>query len=184
MRRDQLEHAIRAATEIVRQDSVLVIGSQAVLGTWDEDELPGEAIASLEVDICPLEDDAAETMATTLDALIGEWSSFHQTHGFYIQGVGRRTALLPVGWDNRLVRVNGPGTHGRTGLCLDPHDLCLAKLAAGREKDRTFVAALVTAGRVNPLVLAERADDLDVADPRIVEAVKVGIRQVERLSDR
>lgn len=29
-----------------------------------------------------------------------------------------------------------------TGLCLDPADLCVAKLCAGREKDRAFVAAL------------------------------------------
>jgi hypothetical protein len=40
VRRDQLEHAIRAATQILEQDKVIIIGSQAVLGSWDEGELP------------------------------------------------------------------------------------------------------------------------------------------------
>ena len=71
MRRDQLEHAIRAATEIIRQDAVIVIGSQAILGSYDEDDLPEEATLSDEVDICPLEDDDAESLATELDSVIG-----------------------------------------------------------------------------------------------------------------
>jgi hypothetical protein len=32
-----------------------------------------------------------------------------------------------------------------TGWCLDKEDLCVAKLAAFREKDRNFVAALLEA---------------------------------------
>ncbi|GEA84196.1 hypothetical protein GCM10009774_07010 [Cellulomonas gelida] len=92
--RSDLEHAIRASTRIVQQKSVIIVGSQAVLGSWDEDELPAEATLSVEIDVCPMHDDDAESLATELDARIGELSSFHETHGFYIQGVGRRTALL------------------------------------------------------------------------------------------
>lgn len=54
MRRDQLEHAIRAAAQLVGLDSVVVIGSQGILGTWSEDMLPPEATMSHEVDILPL----------------------------------------------------------------------------------------------------------------------------------
>lgn len=35
MRRDQLEHAIRAACQIIQQSEVIVVGSQAILGTYD-----------------------------------------------------------------------------------------------------------------------------------------------------
>jgi hypothetical protein len=33
MRRDQLEHAIRTACQIIDQQAVIVVGSQAILGT-------------------------------------------------------------------------------------------------------------------------------------------------------
>lgn len=33
MRRDQLEHAIRVACQITQQSEVIVVGSQAILGT-------------------------------------------------------------------------------------------------------------------------------------------------------
>jgi hypothetical protein len=50
MRRDQLEHAIRAACQIIDADEVIVVGSQAILGSLSEDQLPPEATMSLEVD--------------------------------------------------------------------------------------------------------------------------------------
>ncbi len=166
MRRADLEHTIRAATEIIAQDSIIVIGSQAILGTYSEDELPEQATQSVEVDMAPLSDDAAATLATELDGAIGEWSMFHKTHGYYVQGVGRETAILPDGWEGRLVAVIGPNTSGRTGLCLDAHDLCLAKLVAHRAKDLVFVGALIEAGLIDPAVLAERVEDMHTADPR------------------
>ena len=139
MRRSELEHAIRAATEIIRQEAVFIIGSQAILGSFTEDELPAEAMLSEEVDIAPLKDDDAQSVATELDAAIGEMSQFHETHGFYVQGVGQDTAVLPAGWTDRLVKVKNASTNDRTGLCLEPHDLCVAKLIAGRMKDHLFV---------------------------------------------
>jgi hypothetical protein len=33
MRRDQLEHAIRTACQIIGHDAVVVVGSQAILGS-------------------------------------------------------------------------------------------------------------------------------------------------------
>lgn len=172
MRRAELEHAIRAATEIIAEDRVIVIGSQAILGSFAEDELPEEATMSIEVDIAPLRDDDAGALATRIDGVLGEWSLFHETHGFYVQGVGRQTAVLPAGWEDRLVPVTGPGTNGRTGLCLDPHDLCIAKLAASREKDFRFVGALLEAGLVQRDTLADRAGLLPNARQRTQASIE------------
>ncbi|MEC5182134.1 DUF6036 family nucleotidyltransferase, partial [Arthrobacter sp. CG_A4] len=135
MRRSELEHAIRAATDIIGAAEVFVIGSQSILGSYTEGELPDEATRSEEVDIAPMHDDDAQSLATQLDAAIGEMSTFHETNGFYVQGVGRDTAVLPTGWADRLVKVSNDNTRGRNGLCLDPHDLCVAKLIPGRAKD-------------------------------------------------
>src|SRR5882762_3910092 len=172
MRRAELEHTIRAAAEIVGDDSIIVIGSQAILGSYPENDLPAQATQSIEVDMAPLNDDDAESLATRLDGALGEWSLFHQTQGYYVQGVGRKTAVLPAGWEERLVSVTGANTSGRTGLCLDPHDLCLSKLVAHRQKDLAFVGALIDAGLIDPAVLADRVDAMSTADPRSRAAIK------------
>ena len=54
MRRDQLEHAIRTACQIIQADEVIVVGSQSILGTYREDELPAAATMSIEVDVLPI----------------------------------------------------------------------------------------------------------------------------------
>lgn len=181
MRRPELEHAIRAATEIIAVDSIIVIGSQAILGSFTEDELPPEATVSIEVDMAPLHDDDSGALATRIDGAIGELSLFHQTHGFYVQGVGRETAVLPSGWENRLVAVQGANTNGRTGLCLDPHDLCVAKLAAHREKDLRFVAALLAAGLVRLGELADRARLLPTERARTQASIERWIESNRRI---
>jgi len=52
--REQLAHILRAASTIVDDPNILVIGSQSVLATFDEDELPDRATASMEVDLALL----------------------------------------------------------------------------------------------------------------------------------
>jgi hypothetical protein len=44
VRRDQLEHAIRTACQIAGITEVIIVGSQAILGTFTEDELPFYAL--------------------------------------------------------------------------------------------------------------------------------------------
>jgi uncharacterized nucleotidyltransferase DUF6036 len=164
MRRDQLEHAIRAACQITGQLEVIVVGSQAILGTYPEYELPSAATSSLEVDILPITDDNNETiqLADLIVGAAGELSQFQQTHGFSIDGVDLTTSALPEGWRTRLVKVQNentaaPGGQPRyIGWCLDKEDLCIAKLCAFREKDRNFVDALIADDLVDPALIADR----------------------------
>ena len=51
--------------------------------------------------------------------------------------------MLPAGWKNRLIAVSNANTGNGCGLCLEVHDLAVAKLMAGREKDTAFVAGLL-----------------------------------------
>jgi hypothetical protein len=138
MRRDQLEHAIRTACQVIEQPAVVVVGSQAILGTFTEDQLPPEATMSIEIDILPIADDNDETtrLADLIEGVAGEWSPFEEQHGFSIDGVDQLTSVLPDGWRDRLVKVQNANTaapSGRpryTGWCLDKEDLCVAKLCA------------------------------------------------------
>lgn len=168
MRRDQLEHAIRTACQIIEHGEVVVVGSQAILGTYNEDELPEAATMSIEVDILPIADTNEETarLADIIEGAAGEWSPFEQQHGFRIDGVDLDTAILPAGWRERLVKVQNANTAASTGKprfigwCLDKEDLCVAKLCALREKDRNFVASLLDAGLVDGALIEARLADV------------------------
>jgi hypothetical protein len=101
---------------------------------------------------------------------IGELSSFHEMYGLYVDGVSSNTASLPHGWDQRLVEVRTERSDGTPaiGLCLEPHDLCIAKLVANRPKDQRFVRALVHAGLVDANVLLDRLTHLTPPIDRVV----------------
>jgi hypothetical protein len=53
MRRDQLEHAIRTACQFIGATEVIVVGSQSILGTYREEQLPSAATMSIEIDVLP-----------------------------------------------------------------------------------------------------------------------------------
>jgi Nucleotidyltransferase of unknown function (DUF6036) len=152
--RGEFEHVIRAAAEIVN-DELVVVGSQAVLGQHRNP--PGRLLRSMEVDLYPR---SAPGRAVEIDPGIGDGSRFHATFDYYAHGVGPETVIAPVGWQDRRVRVDVPGTMHRretaTAFCLEIHDLVLAKLAAGRPHDIAYAQDAV-AGR---LVESDRLREL------------------------
>jgi hypothetical protein len=160
MKRAEFEHAIRAAAAVLGVDEVLVIGSQALHGSVAGD-LPEEALRSVEVDVAALEDPDG-SRADLADGSIGEASMFHGTFGYYAQGVGAVTAVLPEGWRDRLVRFESPATRGVVAWCLEPHDLWISKMVAARHKDLEFCQALQKRGLVEPEELIRRLERLDV----------------------
>lgn len=143
MTRDELEHIIRASADVTDQYEFVIVGSQSILGPVPHPE--DVFTMSAEADIYPLH---APDLAEKIEGALGEGSRFHDTYGYYAQGVGPETALLPVGWMERVHRVQGEGTNGRVGYCLDVADLFMSKAAAGREKDREFCVALLSHGHV------------------------------------
>ena len=151
MTREQLEHLIGSAASIAADDDIVVIGSQAILGQFPD--APDELLVSAEADLYPRNH---PDRADLIDGSIGELSPFHDTFGYYAQGVGEETAVLPSGWQERLVPVRSPRTRGATGWCLEVHDLLVAKAVAGRDKDRRFIAAAVRHALVLRDTLADR----------------------------
>jgi len=169
VRRKQLEHVARAAGSIVGVDRILVIGSQSILGSYDEDHLPPEATVSNEADIAFFDDPDGDR-ATLLDGSIGEASPFEQAFGYYAQGVSMATAVLPIGWRGRLVSLHNANTGGVTAWCLDIHDLWVAKIAAGRSNDVAFCEALLRDGLVDVATLQERLASTNLVPARRVLA--------------
>jgi hypothetical protein len=166
MTRDELAHVLRAAATIVEDGDILVLGSQSILGTASEKRLPRQAVMSIEVDVAFF-NDPDESKSDHVDGAIGEGSQFHETHGYYAQGVTLDTAILPQGWRDRLVSFDRDDALPSEAKCLDAHDLVVAKLVANREKDREFATALIEVDLIQVRTLLERVEQLDE-----IEAVK------------
>jgi hypothetical protein len=171
MKRTELEHILRAAATIADERDVLVIGSQAILGTLAEDQLPAVTTFSMEADVAFF-DDADNHKSDLVDGAIGELSPFHEMYGYYAQGVSVNTATLPPGWRDRLVIVETAATAPGRGNCLEAHDCVISKLVAGREKDLAFAGALLNAGIVDKATLLERLATLEDVQSVVIERAR------------
>jgi uncharacterized nucleotidyltransferase DUF6036 len=157
MKRSELEHVIRASANIANDDEIVIVGSQAILGQFPD--APTDLLVSVEADVYPKNH---PERAELIDGSIGELSPFHDTFGYYAQGVGPETATLPVGWESRLVPICNANTRGATGLCLEVHDLVLAKYVANRDKDRRFIVGAIRHRLVREQELLARVPTLPV----------------------
>jgi hypothetical protein len=146
MTRDEFEHVIKAAADIVK-DELVIVGSQSVLGQFPD--APPSLLRSHEVDVYPKNNPEE---SERIDGAIGDGSMFHSTYGYYAHGVGPETITAPAGWEGRLTKLELPAIRKKDGTvvawCLDVHDLVLAKLAAGREHDYQFVDDALREGLV------------------------------------
>lgn len=159
MQRSELEQLICASGEIAGDDEIIIIGSQAILGQFPD--APARLLVSMNADIFPKN---KPERADEVDSAIGEGSSFHELHGYYAQGVGETTAILPNGWRRRLIIVSNANTNGVTGLCLEIHDLAISKFVAGRPKDLEFIQQLVRHDMIQKETMLGRLEETDLQE--------------------
>lgn len=164
MKKQQVDHVLRAAGRITGERVFIIIGSQALHGKHPD--VADEILSSFEVDLI-----ATQCVERTdwLNA-IGVDSQFHETYGYYADAVDVATATLPEGWRTRLVDLPPGDTDGVRGLCLDLHDLAIAKYAAFREKDLVFTRELARRGFISKdhlLTLLEQTKLRDALRERI-----------------
>lgn len=159
MRRREFDHVIAVAAEVSGEREIVVVGSQAILGSVADP--PEEMLFSMEADVYPRND---PRKADEIEGSLGEGSQFQSTHGYYAHGVGPETVVGPTGWEERLVRVEIPArvtqSEGAVALCLEVHDLVLAKCVAGRERDWEFAEVALAANLIQVDELDRRIDDL------------------------
>ena len=108
--------------------------------------------------------DPTNEKSDKVEGAIGEFSPFHETFQYYAEGVSTSTAVLGPGWEDRLVVFENESTKPGRGLCLEPHDCVAAKLAAGREKDFEFAAALLREQLVDSEISSRGSRPLDPID--------------------
>ena len=179
MNRSELEHIIRAAGEIAQVQKVIILESQSILAQFpdlsklvskfDQTEVAAKAqnreilSRSIEADIMiPNSEEKTELV----EAVLGELSTFHDTFGYYAQGIDLTTSNLPEGWDKRLVEICNENTNGISGMCAEIHDVMIAKLYAGRPKDIEFFNAAVNFGLISEGTLRERLTKAAMSEER------------------
>ena len=171
MNRRELEHTIRAAGSIANDHELYVVGSQSILGAFPDAH--GDLCRSMEVDIAPKNVPELEQL---IEGSIGELSPFHVTFGYYVDGIDITCITLPSDWRARVIEVKNSNTNGYAGLCLDPTDLAVSKLAAGREKDIDFVRIMFREKLVASAVVKARL--------RLVDSLAADIGRLDLLVDR
>ena len=158
MKKQEVDHVLRAAGRITGEKQFIIIGSQSLHGKYPD--LPDSLVKSFEVDlIASKKADRTEWLNA-----IGVYSPFHESFGYYADPVDHKTAILPKGWKGRLVNLPAGDTEGVQGLCLDPHDLAISKYAARREKDIVFTRELAGRGIVSQERLLALLDQTSVSE--------------------
>jgi hypothetical protein len=157
MRREQLQELLREAGRVIGRHELVVVGSQAVHAVTGT--APAEVVVSRECDLLLDEGDAA---ADALERQLGVQSAFFAERGLYVDVVSPGIPVLSEGWRDRLIALDADPVVAR---CLEPHDLAVAKLAAGRLKDYELVAALAQRGIIDAAALRQRI--ASISEPRL-----------------
>jgi len=168
MKKQHVDHVLRAAGRITGEKQFIIIGSQSLHGKFPD--LPDDIVRSVEVDLIA----KGDTSRTEWLNAIGQDSKFHETFGYYADPVDEKTATLPNGWKDHLVNLPPGDTAGVTGLCLDHHDLAIAKYVARRNKDITFNRELARRGIVDQRRLLDLVAHTPVS-PELRERLRADI---------
>lgn len=155
MRRAELQRIIYEVGSRFEQDRFYIIGSAAILAVLPEPP-EGALTATRDVDVIPRGDEDA--IANHISNVLGEASDFDIENGYYAEGVTSETpTYAPSGWKHRAIPVQ---VDVYTALCMEPHDLLISKLGAGREKDLEFARAAVALDLIERSVLESRLNEV------------------------
>jgi hypothetical protein len=162
--RAALEHLLRAAAAITGETAFYVVGSAAILPSFPaEGLLPEVIVRTREADLIPVS--GSIRTIDLIDGALGLDSTFDGTFGYYADGVELATvSYAPAGWRERTVQFTNAATQGAVGLCMEPHDLAIAKLCAGRDKDLEFIQALLEASILDADLLFQRLEMVQAPD--------------------
>lgn len=165
MNREALEHLLRAAAALTGESTFYVVGSAAILPSLPSQAgIPNVVLRSREADFIPMS--GSTRSIDLIDGALGLDSTFDGTFGYYADGVDlSAVSYAPERWRERVIRFESTATGGAVGLCMEPHDLTIAKLCAGREKDLEFVRAVLAIGVVDHDVLIERIGTVRAPEP-------------------
>ncbi|MEH3116085.1 MAG: hypothetical protein PGN25_00245 [Methylorubrum populi] len=105
MRRDRLDHILRAAAGVTGHDTFVLVGSSVIVVRCRT--IPGDMLMTREADIFVPGTPDTEALSGAIDANIGQGSAFHNQYGYYADGVSPGTAVMPTDWKDRAQPLPG-----------------------------------------------------------------------------
>jgi hypothetical protein len=172
MTKSEFDHLLKLAGGIARDRDFYLIGSQAPRGVCSR--IPRDFPQTFEADLYPRRHPQAWPL---LRRQLGRASKFFRQHGDYLDCTDPGLAPLPEGWTERLIPYRTPRTDGVTAWCLEPHDLFVSKLAAGRKKDRLFLRAMLRHKLARVPLAARRIEDLPMSSEERAQLIEP-LRQI------
>jgi hypothetical protein len=147
----QINHLLKSiSTTLTPKGYIILGGSQAVFFSQelqntinkDKESFFGNAYQSQEIDVFLYQNIKNKKdilfFADNVDGIFGEESYFHNSFGYYGQGIEEDTLFLPHNWEYRLEK---------TGIehvfAIGFYDCLIAKCVAGREKDKFFIQEML-----------------------------------------
>ena len=161
-------------TELSRLSAPVLVGSQAIHGAVEQ--VPESVTASFEADF--LLDHVAPSDLRAIGRELGAFSEYQDSTGTHADPVRRSILTLPRNWESRLQPLTDCGRD--VALCLEPHDISVSKIAAGRDKDWTFIGECTVAGIIDVPLLLKRCEAVPEHSRRLIVARNLKVL-VERL---
>ncbi len=162
MRRAAIDHMLRAAGDLTGEKRFVLVGSAALVAWFTH--VPEGMAMTAEIDIFAVDATDPDEVSFELEGVLGQQTAFHQTHGYFVDGVGPETARLPEDWRDRSITYGGPSTNGVVAIIPAPDDIAVAKLVRCSERDIRFIADGVAAGLIDIDTVVARAETLRIED--------------------
>ncbi len=177
MTRNDLRRLFSEARRLVGETDYVVIGSLAALGYADE--VPARMAVSVDVDAwCKSDPSRVFELAHAL----GQGSAFEARHGYYLDPVSPRIATLPVGWEQRLVRIElEPGL---AVWFLEPNDAAVSKYARMEPRDREWIRAGISGGILSLPILEARFEHTTFLDADESTRARAGLDEDRKWTRR
>ncbi|MGE7154891.1 DUF6036 family nucleotidyltransferase [Methylorubrum rhodesianum] len=170
MRRDRLDHILRAAAGVTGHDTFVLVGSSVIVVRCRN--IPGDMLMTREADVYVPDTSETEALSDMIDANIGQGSAFHRQYGYYADGVSPGTSVMPSDWMDRVQHYRGTGCPGVTAIVPDIEDVALAKVVAWREKDQNWILSGVRSRLFSLERMASRIDRMPSAAPEPAEMMR------------
>lgn len=169
MKRAHLFTLFEQARQLTGHQDYVVVGSLAILGTQDEDELPADMSMSVDID-CYTKADPGRIFDA--QGQLGEGSVFHQAHGYYLDAVSPSLPSLPDGWEDRMSRIEQDGLRI---WFLDPDDTAISKYARSQPNDLRWIRAGLLSGLISLLRVRARIASTLFLDEEEASRVKTQV---------
>ncbi len=160
-----LNHILGAVYTTAPEAKVIVIGSTSAFATWPD--LPERVDTYLQTrDTDLILDPWSDEVAIKLQKAVGRLSAFDSENGYYADII-RPAAFdnFPPDFRDRLVPLEGcPNV-----WALDPHDMAVAKLWAGRPKDLKLISVLFATNRLDEAKVRRLLWSIDMEEKWIVK---------------